>query len=779
MLRSFFHCLTLLAVCLCLVSTPALCAEEKPVSEPRLSGGEPTARWDLSADSVVSHNDSEILEATGNVFLRRGNEYLKADFARYYSSTKWVYLSGNVSVRMGRDEITASEAEFDLRSRVGWLKNGRVFMAGPHAYIKGDRIEKHWGDVYTFTNAKITTCDGDTPAWSITSEEATVEVDGYAHMRGSTMQIRDVPVLYSPFFLFPTKTNRQSGFLLPSYGRSDRRGFYYNQPFFWAIDESNDMTFNLNFMEKRGVMPGIEYRTRPTSTTSGWIRFDWMHDKVKETNRDSGAYSGDSYVRSNAERYWIRGMYDSKLNDREWRFKADLDYVSDQYFLSEFNRGLSGFERSRSELFDMFSRDLQEKSRHRKSGVLFTRDWERVSLNLSSYYTQNQYLGNGNRLRREDENVQRLPQFDAFLHKGRIFPALPLEADASFQAAYMYRRSGTRGARYMAVPRLTLPLSSRYGSLVASGGISQTLYNTENPGHSASLTQNESGHGPRQEEENRTVPFFNIAATTELARVYDFGNPPLPLTNSTVGEKQWLGMRHSIQPRVEYAYRPQVDQRDNPYYDDEDRLQPKTELVYSITNVFTRKQENVVLVKNEKGEMVPAPRTSYHDLVRLRLQQAYDHREASRNDHRDTYERRPFGDVIADLELNLTNSLSLTTRNNWSPYEKDFTRHQSYVRLSDPDLGSIYAGYDYRPKIDEYSRYRKTDLSYVRVGGNTSVGPFSASADFYYDYKNQENHELDLSLSYNHQCFTVIGTTQVDPREKNYQLSIILTGLGE
>ena len=777
MLRSFSLCITLLATCLCLVSSTAFSAEE--AVDPFQRNSERIVRWDLSADSVVSHNDSEIMEAKGNVFLRRGEEYLKADFARYYSSTKWVYLSGNVVVRMGRDEISASEAEFDLRSRVGWLKNGTIFMAGPHAYIKGDRIEKHWGDIYTFSNAKITTCDGDNPAWSITSDEATVEVDGYAHMRGSKLQVRDTPVFYTPFFLFPTKTKRQSGLLRPEFGISNRKGFHYDQPFFWAIDDSNDMTFNLNFMEKRGVMPGIEYRTRPTSTTSGWIRFDWMHDKVTTDRVNSGAFD-DGYRRTNPERYWIRGMYDSKLNDREWRIKADLDYVSDQHFLSEFNNGLSGFSRSRDELFDIFSRDLQEKSSHRKSGILFTRDWERFSANLSSIYTQNQYLGNGNRLHRSDENVQRLPQFDAFLHKGRIFPSFPLEADASLQAAYMYRRNGTRGARYMAVPRLTLPLSSRYGSIIASGGVSQTLYNTENPSHNINFASlDERTKGPRQEEESRTVPFFDIAAATELARVYDFAKAPLPLTNSTVGNSQWLGMRHSVQPRLEYVYRPHVNQRDNPYYDDEDRLTPKTELVYSITNVLTRKQESVVLVKNDKGEMVPTPKITYTDLARLRLEQAYDHREASRTDHRDKYDRRPFGDVIADLEVQLTPALALNTRNNWSPYTNDFTRHQSTLHLSDPDLGSFYLGYDYRAKIDEYTRYRNDSLSFIRVGGGTSIGPFSATANFYYDYKNSDNHEIDMSLSYNHQCFTLIGSTLIDPREESYQLSIVLTGLGE
>lgn len=93
--------------------------------------------WNLEADKLNTLGDNTIVEAEGGVVLRRGDDILKADFARYYSTTNWVYLRGNVFVRMGRDDINADEAEFDLRSKTGWLTNGHVFMEGPHIYFSG------------------------------------------------------------------------------------------------------------------------------------------------------------------------------------------------------------------------------------------------------------------------------------------------------------------------------------------------------------------------------------------------------------------------------------------------------------------------------------------------------------------------------------------------------------------------------------------------------------------------------------------------------------------
>ena len=733
-------------------------------------------RWDLTADSVTTLNDSEIMEAKGNVLLKRGNEYLKADFARYYMSTKWVYLKGNVEVRTPKDQLQAEEAEFDLRSRVGWLKKGRIFMAGPHVYLAGDRIDKHWGDVYTFKQAKVTTCDGDSPAWSMTAEEAVVEIDGYARLSRSTFQVKDTPVAYSPYFLFPTKTSRQTGLLTPEFGRSSNNGAYYNQPFFWAINESSDLTLNEYVMEKRGFMHGIEYRARPSSDTTAWIRLDWMYDKTRENDDTTGRYSGDGLLRTNYDRFWLRGMLDTRLPDPNWRFKADLDYVSDQYFLREFKEGFSGFRRSRDELFDLFSRDLQEKDQDRISGLLLTREWERGSIALSSFYTQDPTLGHGNKPFSEDDTVQRLPQLDGFLYKGRIFSALPLEFEANAQAAYMYRRSGTRGARYEVVPRLTVPVSTRYGSIIASAGVVQTLYDTEHP----SRTDDSGREVPRQNGDSRTLPEISVAGATEFARVFELNPDPMPLSKETVGHSRWMALRHSVQPRLEYRYRINDDQDDNPYYTSEDRLEPRSELVYSITNVLTIKRESVALAKDEKGEMTPVLKTSYDDLVRLRLEQAYDIREATRNNDRDEYPRRPFGDVFSDLTVRVNDVVSVSTRNNWSPYENEFTRHQSGVTLNLPEYGSFYVGYDLRRSLDEYARKQEDNVKYLRFDIRTAqFGPWSVATSFKHDFRNLENKETDIRLSYNHQCFTITGRVAVEPREENYQLYVTLTGLGD
>lgn len=753
-------------------ASPSLAA--RPSSLTMQGEDEKTVSWTLTADSMTTLSVNEVMEATGNVVLKRGNEYLKADYARYYAATKWVYLRGNVKAKMGQDEMSASEAEFDLRSRIGWLKHGEIFMAGPHMYFTGQRIDKHWGDVYSFKEAKVTACDGDVPIWSLEAAEAVVELDGYAQLWRPKFQVKDVPVMAAPWMVLPAKKERQSGFLSPEFGYGSSRGLFYNQPFFWAIDESQDMTVNEYFMSQRGLMQGVEYRARPSLQETAWVRFDWLYDKkVVKSEADDDVNRNDNLLRTNPERYWLRGMYDGHLADPHWKLRADLDYVSDQNMLHEFKSGWSGYSRSRDELFNLFHRDLREKDLGRRSGFLLFRDWDRVSASFSSMYTQTQSLGHGNNSRATDTTLQTLPQADFFLFKGGVVENIPLEMEANMQAGYMYRRSGTRGMRYVMEPSASLPLNGKYGSFMATTGVRQAFYATDT--YETTVANEKKYDGTRQ-----TVPTFQVDTSTELMRTFKLG-PSLEPKQENLNETSWTAVRHTIQPRVRYRNIPLVDQSKNPGYDSGDRIRPRNELVYSVTNILTRKRERVVAQKPAKEGDPPtfATTENYLEVVRFSLEQTYDVREAERTDERAEYERRPYGDVVGEVTVSLDEFISLTSRSRWSPYMEEFTAHDQGVTFRFPSWGHIYTGFGYRSKLDEYTRQRSHDVRTLKGSGLVDLyGPLSVSFSYSHDFQRNNDVEREVRLIYNHQCFQVFGTFRKDGYENYYGMQIALLGLG-
>lgn len=745
--------------------------------------------WRITADKLVSLNNGVIVEASGNVVLERGDDSLYADFARYFTTTDWVFVRGNVIVRMGRDELKASEAEFDLNSSTGWLKNGSVFMAGPHIYFAGEHVVKHWGDRYTFENAKVTACDGPVPAWSVAAQEAVVEIDGYATLSHSTFQVKDQGLIYTPYMVLPAKTTRQSGLLKPDYGYSSRDGALVTIPWFWAIDKSRDLTFYATWMERRGFMPSVEYRSHSTDRDKTWLALDFLADNII-IHRDGSHPSDirDGKKRTNKNRYWLRGMSQGQLGHSPWFYKYDLDYVSDQNFLREFQQRMTGFDATYDSLADFFSRDLQTEAKNRVTQGYIYRDWERFRLSFGARYEEDPSLGHGNAPHSTDTLVQQIPSFNAYLYKGRIVPTLPLEVETQLDSSYMYRAKGTHGLRTELHPRFSLPVDIKYASLLASAGVRQTFYSNGSPKKNRP-PNDELPRWDRGGGEYRTIPDFGLVAFTQASRVWQLPHNTLEATPDNAGQSRWTAVRHMLQPRLEYSWIPNVDQKENPYYLEDDRLLPTNRVMLTLDNIFTVRRESVVTAQNPDSQesalasLVP----SYFDLARLRLATGYDLGEATRTRHLEKYPRRPLMDAMADLSVSPARWLSLSNKVYVSPHSGAVTRSDQHLTLRNERWGSWRVGYSSRNWQYDYARKVQRD-SLWDIDFEKPLRLLTNSVDFhlfprwsvhYYNSHNLrsgETYEQRLGLVYAHQCFNLIGQYIHKGREESYRFSIELLG---
>jgi len=787
--------LILAVFCLCLLALVPRAAfaadkEASPGAPLRFvdENAEATA-WNLQADKLTSLGDGSVLEAEGNVFLQRGLDYLKADYARYYPSTNWIYLRGAVTVRLGKDVIKSKEAEFDLRSRTGWLTDGDIFMEGPHMYFSGGRIIKHRGDRYTFHQAKITSCDGDVPTWSLTANEATVEIDGYARLHHSAFQIADTPVMASPFMIVPAKTTRQSGLLTPEYGISNKRGLHYTQPYFQVIDDSRDMSLFATMMEKKGAMGNVQYRSQTTAHDKTWFMAGVLSDKRGVHALDETADEGLS--RSNWNRYWVRGMADGYVGDSPWRYRSDLDFVSDQDYLREFGSGPVGFDSSRNGTSRMFGRELREDDQKRLSTGIVYRDWERAGLALSARYEQDARLGHGNTPTSQDETVQQLPRLDAFLYKGRIIPELPLEAEMQANTAYMYRRQGTKGGRSELYPRLSLPWDLKYASLIAAIGWRQTLYNTSTKANTDLRSPFEPSGLKKQTGSYRSLPDFDLHLYTEAGRNWNLtSDTPLKADKQSVGKSESTGLRHQIQPRIRYQGMPNIDQSRNPLYVFDDRQSERNELTYSITNVLTRKSASVQQIPGKKGEEPTYVLSdAYQDVIWWMLQAGYDQTEAERARYRNEYRRRPFMDVYSELELSPLSWLAYKTKTYISPYNGKISRYDHNLRLNPWSWLSWSGGFSYRTADYELRQRLKGErhteiapqspLRLLHNNVSLTYDAWSLNFDEYRNLRTNEVYDQKVSLTYTAQCYRLIARMTSNRKETNFGFFVELPGLFE
>src|SRR3546814_70430 len=100
------------------------------------------------------------------------------------------------------------------------------------------------------------------PLWQLKANE--VVHDQVAHdiiYYDAWLEFFGIPVLYTPYLRHPDSTvDRRSGFLAPTFGTGDFLGYAYGQPYFWAIDDTKDLTVAPLVSSEQGINLTGEYR---------------------------------------------------------------------------------------------------------------------------------------------------------------------------------------------------------------------------------------------------------------------------------------------------------------------------------------------------------------------------------------------------------------------------------------------------------------------------------------------------------------------------------------
>ena len=210
----------------------------------------------LKADKVSGNKEKNTIEASGNVEVSRGQDFLFSDKLTYDKNTKIIQAVGNIKFAGDKiSEIYAKNADIKDDFTTGSLQDGQIiFNDGSYAispYIKRESktISVLQNSIFSFCpNSKITTdhnnIEDDVALISVKSKNTTIDkADGYSKLKYATLRVNDVPIFYTPYLSFPLKsTKRRSGFLNPSYTNTGNLGFGLVVPYYFNIAPEKDLT---------------------------------------------------------------------------------------------------------------------------------------------------------------------------------------------------------------------------------------------------------------------------------------------------------------------------------------------------------------------------------------------------------------------------------------------------------------------------------------------------------------------------------------------------------
>src|SRR3989440_5138799 len=253
-----------LAAGLLLGAVGSAIAQPSPVTVPTV-GGAVTAL----ADRLEDLGRDNVVVATGNVEVTRGRARLNADRVEINRETGDAVATGRVVFYDGEDRLTGDRIDYNIKTGTGVVHHGRATTA-PYYRLGGERMERLGDNVYRVRRGFFTPWEDDPPAWSSHFDEATADLEDYLWGTGASFWVKDIPLIpFFPFFAAAIRRERQTGFLFPVLGTSSRRGFYAEIPFFWAIDESQDLTVSFNAYELKGFGGSALYRYRLSEESGG------------------------------------------------------------------------------------------------------------------------------------------------------------------------------------------------------------------------------------------------------------------------------------------------------------------------------------------------------------------------------------------------------------------------------------------------------------------------------------------------------------------------------
>lgn len=562
----------------------------------------------VKGDTLIYEQQGNVATATGDVVVTKGTTKLTADKVAVDRDTNEMTATGNVVLESDQGNIKAEAMRIEMENETGDITNGTVTLPRDQYVLTGKRLQKSLGQVYHIEDGAFTTCQCESFSkadWSVGGKTIDVDLHGRGTVRGGVFRVRDIPLLYLPYGTMAVTSDRQSGLLFPYYGFSSKRGFVWQQPFYWAINKSYDATVTTDIETSARIGGWGEFRYAPNERTEGLLSASYFNEQIR----------GPATTTSPINRWSATGVHRQELPN-DWRLYGDFFFVSDDFFLREVSHRALNLK-SALEVDDW---DLRTR-RFTDSRIGAVKAWRHALFRGEAVYYQD--------LRqKQDYAFQEMPRLQ-FQGQRRIWNDR-LDIGIGIDGADFFRNRGYAGQRLDIAPWVAMPFQLGkylYGSVKVTGR--ETIYHMTSEGPDLQslpeglrpLPENGQLRGDRTRE---TVQ-FQADLGTRISRVF---NP------------NWGRLRqiqHVVEPRVSYYYTPYVDQLDLPLYDSLDRFNKRNLFIYGVDNYVLGKFASTA----PTGDTQVQAATEVRELARFSIRHAYDPSRA--------IGRR--GDKYSDLDL--------------------------------------------------------------------------------------------------------------------------------
>lgn len=586
---------------------------------------------DYQADSIYYEVDAKILKMQGNVGIRYQDLKLNAGRVNYFARRELLVAENDPVLFEGPDKIVGTRMAYNIRTREGQIDGGRSQFEDGFYY--GDRINKLDENTLLVRDGFYTTCDLEEPHYCFRSKRMKVVLKDKVIARPVVLYFGPVPVLAMPFYIFPIRTGRQSGFLTPKIGDNNTDGRYIeNLGYYWATNEYMDLTGRISIRERTGLEVGADYVYVWRHHLDGrlTVDYDWKIDSQDQSST----------------RWRLVGAHNQILGEN-FRLNANANFVSSKEYYKD------------------TSDDQDERTEGLlRSNLLLDKSWGQSRAKFASSYTHNLITDTKTaKLPEMTFNYSR-PNFLKFRRGSwldRWSPSLSFSSRSSFDQTLTTRPYGYEDVQPDTTITREKNVTTTDWSALQSFSLSfsvkpQTFYWLN-----LSLSTSLSDQWKKDHEEavDDSANVYTQEKRADNSHRLTPGNLSLNANTAIYGIVQpRLGrleaMRHTIRPSVSMSYRPGF------YFEDADYgldLEKKSQNLNSKFSVNSIRLANVFEAKVRED----STRTRNIQLFTMDFSSSYT---KSNDEWR-------FSDIQGSLNTRIS-AISVNASTSYDPYDREF-----------------------------------------------------------------------------------------------------------
>lgn len=477
----------------------------------------PDSVW-YAAEVIDYRLDENTVILLGNARVRYKEMELEAGKITYQPDKELVFaegipdttddgrkITGIPVFRDGEEQFTGVQMSYNLSTGRGTVIQGRTRYE--EGFYSGSRIRKVEEETFMVKSATYTTCELKDPHYHFHSHRMKIIFNDKVIARPVIFYLRDVPLVWLPFFIFSIRKDRHSGFLIPRYGSNSIDGRYlYDLGYYLAPGDYWDATFRGRLREKTGWMIQISSRYHLRGRFRGHFDGSFEKRRIDSGNRRTGWELGVGHIQDIAGDMTLRAS---------GRFRSDRDFSL----------------RNSTNLYERLNRTL-------RSHLSLNKNWRGFgSLNLTLSHNKNLDTG---------ETSMYLPKVSFRKPRTPVFRPLPGKSGARKWYHSIYYSLNSGFSNYRTQSRHTVNERVRLdGRLGVSG--SQKLFGWLNLGPSldlGSVWTKDRGKDPFRTDSYGVT----LSANTTL---YGLFRPEIGSLRAA---------RHVLSPRIIYTFRFQSQQ---------------------------------------------------------------------------------------------------------------------------------------------------------------------------------------------------------------------------